>query len=320
MNPNDATLREKANEFLLYKQSIGYQYKNIAHYLMRYVLYAEGISKDVRVPEKSSVKSFLDDLSTMPGALHNATAVLREFSRYLYSVGMNNAYIIPAKRMPTLRAEPPYFFRQQEIEAFFQACDRVKPNNTFPGRELVIPALFRILYCCGLRCKEVRIIACENVHLEENYLDILQSKGSKSRRIFISQELVTYLKEYNDAIGSIFPNRIYFFPHTSLTSYKDGIVCSNFKRLWNVAFPGFPKDTRIRAYDFRHHFALTNLNRWAKEGLDVNAMLPYLMRYMGHQTLKSTLYYFHFVPEFFPTYREISASTEDILPEVSYEE
>lgn len=50
--------------------------------------------------------------------------------------------------------------------------------------------------------------------------------------------------------------------------------------------------------------------------MDVNVMLPYLMRYMGHQTVTETLYYFHFVPEFFPTFREIAKPLENIIPEV----
>jgi len=49
-------------------------------------------------------------------------------------------------------------------------------------------------------------------------------------------------------------------------------------------------------------------------------LLPYLMRYMGHQTVTETLYYFHFVPEFFPTYRDMAGNLDDIIPEVSYEE
>lgn len=28
----------------------------------------------------------------------------------------------------------------------------------------------------------------------------------------------------------------------------------------------------IRAYDFRHHFAYANMNRWLKEGKDVNTV------------------------------------------------
>ena len=77
---------------------------------------------------------------------------------------------------------------------------------------------------------------------------------------------------------------------------------------------------RPRAYDFRHHFAWTNLNKWAVEGLDVNAMIPYLMRYMGHQSVKETLYYFRFVPEFFHTNKSMSESLEELLPEVTDEE
>lgn len=71
---------------------------------------------------------------------------------------------------------------------------------------------------------------------------------------------------------------------------------------------------------FRHHFAWANLNRWAADGLDLNVMLAYLMRYMGHQSVSGTLYYFRFVPEFFPVFREMTENLEDILPEVPDEE
>lgn len=77
----------------------------------------------------------------------------------------------------------------------------------------------------------------------------------------------------------------------------------------------------LKGLDFlSHHFAWSNLNRWAAEGLDLNVMLPYLMRYMGHQSVSGTLYYFHFVPEFFPTYKSMTDALEDVIPEVSYEE
>jgi len=86
------------------------------------------------------------------------------------------------------------------------------------------------------------------------------------------------------------------------------------------AFPDFTISSRPRAYDFRHHFVWANLNRWARDGIDLNVMLPYLMRYMGHQQIKSTLYYFRFVPDFFPIFADLSKPLESILPEVPYEE
>jgi integrase len=90
--------------------------------------------------------------------------------------------------------------------------------------------------------------------------------------------------------------------------------------MWMLAFPTFTLKSRPRAYDFRHHFVWANLNRWATEGIDVNVMLPYLTRYMGHQNVSSSLYYFRFVPEFFPTFSEMAKSLESILPEVPDEE
>ena len=69
-----------------------------------------------------------------------------------------------------------------------------------------------------------------------------------------------------------------------------------FKSIWKVAYPGFSGSKHPRIYDFRHYFAWTTINGWVREGKDVNAMLPYLMRYMGHNCIKHTLYYFRFVP------------------------
>jgi len=94
----------------------------------------------------------------------------------------------------------------------------------------------------------------------------------------------------------------------------------NFKRIWNQALPEkADSGIRVRAYDFRHHLAYVNLNRWAREGKDVTAMLPYLMRYMGHSSIRRTLYYFHLVPDFYGTLLEKSLPLEDLIPEVPYE-
>ena len=47
-----------------------------------------------------------------------------------------------------------------------------------------------------------------------------------------------------------------------------------------------------------------------------NAMLPYLMRYMGHSSLESTYYYIHLIPDYFSQYRMLTASSADVIPEV----
>ena len=310
-----------AEDFILHKRNLGYGYgKSAVYYVARYVKYAEALSPNISIPDKGTVQSFMKTLSGSPGSLYNAVAHLREFANYLSMMGAKDAYVIPPKSTPSLDPDPPYFFTESEIEQFFAACDAVRPHERYPGRELVCPALFRLLHCCGLRCMEARALLCANVRLDEGYLDIIQSKGPKSRRIFISGELADYLSAYDKAIGGIIPGRKYFFPHGSDGCYGSVFVSNNFKKFWKQAFPGFALTNRPRAYDFRHHFVWANMNSWAQEGMDLNSMLLYLARYMGHAHIRSTLYYFRFVPEFFPTYSSMAQALESILPEVGHEE
>lgn len=318
---NNKTIDVMVKEFLAYKRGIGYQYLTAERYLNGFVKYMKNKTPEAALPDKNSILGYLDTKKQVSGSLYGTIAVIREFSRYLINQDYEEIYVIPPKRSPKLCPEPPYFFTQEEIKQLFQVCDSIKAHPSFKGRHLVLPTLFRLLYCCGLRCKEARMLLCTDVHLENGYFDIIQSKGPKSRRIFISDELINYLSEYECQIKMMFPNRTYFFAHTVSKHYDSGFVTGNFRRIWKKTYPDFKeKFTRPRAYDFRHHFVWANLNSWAKERKDVNAMIPYLAKYMGHQHLSSTLYYFHFVPEFFSTYIEISKNLEYILPEVLDEE
>jgi integrase len=316
MGVNRRRKKEILDEFISYKNSLGYSYVTHEAYLRRYMVYEESQNPD-GLMSKICVTEYLSSLSGSPGSLYGTVNVLREFSKYLSAHGYQDVYMIPPKTVKLPTPAPPYFFNSEEVERFFTAVDSIKPHPNYKGRELIVPAIFRLLYCCGIRCKEARDLKSSNVCLDNKYIDILQSKGPKSRRIFIGNELAEYLSAYDCKIAILYPERKYFFP----AYHKDKQLgsCSiigNFHHFWDKAFPGFSAETYPRAYDFRHHLAWANINKWATNGLDVNAMLPYLMRYMGHQSVKQTLYYFHFVPEFFQTYSEIAQISDDIIPEV----
>lgn len=183
-----------------------------------------------------------------------------------------------------------------------------------------MPVLFRFLYCCGVRTCEARLLLVEDVGLEKGYVDILKSKGLKDRRLYLPQDLLELFRIYNTKISEYFPFRKYFFPSTFQDCYSAGMISRNFNLAWNAACLRTDSGKQPRAYDMRHHFAFANVNRWVKEGKNANAMLPYLMRYMGHSSLESTFYYIHLVPEFFGTYTEKTKQLESILPEVGYGE
>lgn len=319
MNDSSTVLEQLVEQFLVYKRALGIQYETGEYYLRTFLTYANSNNPTARVPDRELVTGWLARAARTPGSLHNMVCIIREFSRYLYMSGYDKVFILPPNRGPKLDPHLPYFFTMTENNIFFNCCDKTPKRGEWPGRELVIPAIFRLLYCCGTRCTEARILLCQNVCLEGKYIDIKASKGC-NRRIFISDELTVVLKRYDERISHIIPDRVYFFPRNQFDPFNVGFITANFNRIWKVAFPDFHSPIKPRAYDFRHHFAYANLNRWAEQGKDVNVMLAFLMRYMGHTSIQSTLYYFHFVPEYFRAFAHKARALEFLVPEVPNEE
>ena len=309
------------NEFIEYKTKNGYAYATAGYHLQKYLVFSAKHSPSESIPSRETIQAFLNEYGDTPGNLYNIAAVLRELSRYLIGIGYPSAYIIPPGKISLPAPVRPYLFTYGEIEAFFATCDRLPYNCHVYKRHIVLPAMYRLHYCCGLRCKETRTLKIRNVHLDSNYIDILQSKGPKSRRVFISQELSDYLRAYDTKINQVFPDRAYFFPARNDAPYGAGAFQKNFLKIWYTAFPEKEHDgVSVRAYDFRHHLAYANMNRWLKEGKDINANLPYLMKYMGHQDIENTLYYFHLVPDIYGEVMKKASLFEGLLPEVTRDE
>ena len=244
---------------------------------------------------------------------------IRELGKYMQSYGVSDAFVLPSCMHRKIDRYVPHFFTSFEITAFFSACDNLKVHAGMHARHLVLPVFFRSLYCCGLRTCEARTLRVENVDLKHGVIDVIKSKGHRSRRIPISQDLLVLFKTYDKRVAKIYPGRIYFFPTTKSGCYKGKSISPIFRKIWEAAGLTQGCGSRPRAYDFRHHFALTNLNRWITADADVNSKLPYLTKYMGHSCLESTAYYLHLVPEFFPTFSKKVKITEAVLPEVGYD-
>ena len=311
-----SNLADKLDDFIAYKNALGISYNTSRVYLRELDKYnfehGNHASLTKEMTEGWAVwhtgKTESQDRSWIPP--------IREFGRYLRSMGDDGAYILDGRfSIQHYRAEV-YLMTDDEIRTFFKECDSFVLKAKIPGRPYVYPALYRFLYCCGVRCAEARKLKCSDVHLEEGYVDILHTKSHRDRRLYLSDELVTYLRKYDSAISMCFPDREYFFPGGHGGICSPCALAANFRNIWVSA--GLKREGKVkpRAYDFRHHFACANIMRWSVEGKDVHAMLPYLMRYMGHASLESTYYYIHLIPDYFPQYSALAASTEDLIPEV----
>lgn len=212
-----------------------------------------------------------------------------------------------------------YLMNENEVKAFFNKCDEMAQSSRKIVNKYVLPALYRFMYCCGVRSCEARKLKCSEVHFKEKYIDVILSKRHKDRRLFLSEEITNYLHDYDKHMAEYFPNREYFFPNSMGNICHPSVISINFRKIWVAANLDYSGKIKPRAYDFRHYFACANLIRWSKEGRNINSMLPYLMTYMGHASIESTYYYIHLLPDFFPQYKFLTSVSESLIPEIENE-
>lgn len=245
---------------------------------------------------------------------------IREFARYLNCIG-EEAYLIPANLAKKGTPAAPHIYTEAEILAIWDVLEHLPVKKNFPVRHLVIPALVKLLYCCGLRPSEARKLLRKDVDLDKGRLNIIESKTHKSRIVMMADDVTAMLREYDAAVSAIMPERTLFFPDSHDRIYtKEWLDKTMRLTLKKAGIQSYGKQNP-RPYDFRHTFATHRLYLWMREGKDLNTMLPYLSVYMGHAQLSDTCYYIHLVPGLFEEMTGFNDSTSNnLIPEVDEDE
>lgn len=305
-------LQNLALDYYKYKRASGLLFERGEYWINRYLTFQVEKYPDCVLPCKDSVEAFE---SSITGRDNTGLSYLKEFCKYLHILG-HDVYI-PKTRFFNIEHEPPYIISDHEGDTFFYTLDNLENVNSlqWTGKGIILPAFFRMMWCIGTRTKETRTLLCTDINLDKRYVDIINAKGQKDRRIFLSVELQNYFEKYDSEISVIRPNRKYFFPGgTDEFPVSAASILKNFKSVWYKAFPDFDRDTHVNPYDFRHHFVYANINRWLRDGKDVNVMIYYLMQVTGHKSVDELLYYFHLVPEIYETIKVLAKDLDAVYP------
>ena len=253
-------------------------------------------------------------------SFRNRVVPIREFARYLISTG-ECAHVVPPNLIPRDTNYVPYIYSEQEITAFWNVLDGIKPRKSHPIEHLVLPLVFRLIYCCGLRPSEPLNLRMEDVDLAKGKLYIMESKGHKDRVVMMADDMAELLRQYIVEASIVMRDMKYFFPNGQGVANTAGWLRRRFQKAWGETGINHAGKNRPRVYDFRHTFATHRLYRWMKEGKDITAMIPYLSAYMGHALLSATCYYIHLVPGQLEQMSDFDFSrSEALLPEVCNDE
>jgi integrase/recombinase XerD len=303
-------------KFLQEKHTCGYDYHEPTR-ILRHLdnfLVQEGLTT-YELPSSIARKWLAKKAHESARTHRQRITVTRQFSRFLLRLGYS-AYVPDS----TLAARNPSTFvprmlTDEEVRKFFQAVDSLEPTARSPLRHLIIPEVFRLLFGCGFRVREVLKLRVRDIDLQQGIITVRQGKFRKDRLVPPAFSLVNRLRKYAAHFENRPPDAI-FFPGPGGRPYSLRTVYGLFRQLLlQCGIPHAGRGKGPRIHDARHLFAVRALRRWYRDGEDLDAKLPLLATYLGHQHLSGTQYYLHLTAELFP---EIAARADaafgDVIP------
>lgn len=224
----------------------------------------------------------------------NRARVARGFARHLLLTG-EDAYVMPPTFYPPKKPELPIILNDAEIRRFFEAADCYPHSDRSPLREYTVPVILRLMYACGMRPGEARQLRCVDFNYKDSTIYIAKGKHNKDRCLPVSSKVMEMCKRYDRIAETVIPDRTYFFQSRG-SAYKAHWLGAVFKTCWTMSGNDIGRGY-CSPYALRHNFATQTLMRWVEEGKDLDAMIPYLSAYMGHDSFRATYYYIHLLPD-----------------------
>jgi len=303
-------------QFVEEKRACGYRYYEQARLLARFdrALADESVTAST-LPRAAMQRWLTKQPHESPGTHQHRISIARQFTQFMCRLGLP-ADVPP--RWPMTRETQifvPYIFTRSEIAALLDRIDQLPPTPKSPDRHLIMPEIFRLLYGCGFRVNEVLQLRIADVDLDRGVLTVRDGKFGKDRLVPPHITLVQRLRRYANLLGKR-PDKAFFFQSRQGEPYRSNAIYLVFRKaLFQLGIPHRGKSQGPRVHDLRHCFAVHTLLRWHEEGADLNARLPILATYLGHQTLKGTQRYLHFTAELFPEINQrVNAAFGDVIP------
>ena len=274
------------SNFLQYKRFLGYKYKTDEVVIKEIVKYLE--NNNINIITKEIVEDYARINSNLsPNTIARNMGVFREFCKYL-KLQKVEAYQIP-NGIYTRNTNNyiPYIFSKNEMKNIYNNLNSVLNSPRYNYyRKTIYPLIIKILYQTGMRIGEVLSLKINDYDIENGILYIKDPKNNMERLICLPKNIIVELNNYISKFNYLFNenNAIFNAKSAAIEKYFYKVLKEvNINRT----------DTGPRLHDLRHTFVVHRIEKYTKEQVDFNVMLPVLQAHLGHQSLSSLTYYFH---------------------------
>jgi integrase/recombinase XerD len=234
-----------------------------------------------------------------PSGAARRLSMARGFLRYLQALVPETEVPVPGL-LPTPRRPTPFLFTPTQITALLGAAHTSRPRGSL--RPHTLSTLLGVLASTGLRVGEAIRLQIEHVHLdlEPPQLHVLETKFHKSRLVPLHPSTAERLRHYQAQRAHLHDDGLSdaFFVSERGQPMQHRARHDWFARLCRrVAIMPTHGGRAPCLTSLRHTFAVTRMQRWYQQGLDVQALLPHLSVYLGHVHPQESYWYLTAVPE-----------------------
>lgn len=306
-------------KFIAEKQSMGFKYITQSYLMQQFDAYwAEKEYTSIHLTPEFLDGWIIKQDSEGKAHLFSRVSVIREFSRYLNGVGIES-YIPPHN---VRRTRPlTHILCDKKARELFQQIDAYTPkiqNRANIRLSHEYPVLFRLIYSCGLRKAEACDLTIKQLDLAKGTLTLYGVKGNKDRIVYLADDMRQLCVGYLNKLHQDYEySGAYVFPGTKTTDHvPHATVCRVFNKCWKQTSFAATCDVVPTVHSLRHTYVVKRINLWMQQGLNMNVMMPYLSRQLGHKGIDETYYYYHYVEESARVIAEKDLLGKKVIPEV----
>ena len=300
---NNNKISCQIEDYISYKQSLGYLIKVESQELRRFATYTRNIDYNGSLTVDLAMKWSSLNKRYSRWYMSRRLETIHTFAVYISTfdvdaqVPQNGVFGRCHGRVK------PYIYTENEIKLLMNETDKLfSPDGT---RSLTVRTTLGLLWATGLRVSELTLLKDSDINFENKYIFIQNSKFKKDRLIPLHPSVIEKLKYYQAFISNKYGKHQvddYFF----VTSYGHHFNTRSFEYAFQLIRPCIYNTKRIfsrnpRLYDLRHTFACRAIQNWMKIDGDLNQKIHLLSTYMGHVKPADTYWYLSATPTLLAT-------------------
>lgn len=301
----ESFMAPQLEEFLAYRESLGYatrSYRSYLHIFDRYV-------KEKKAEWDSLCPGFF--LEMRANLTMEARSVNRIIStaRVLFQFLLRREYVgeNPLKDIPLLKENTivPFIFSPEQIDQLLEAiCRRLRKTKGHFLHDLALYTAVVVLARCGMRISEPLRLLPHHYRGDDKTIYIEKTKFKKDRLIPVPKAAIREIENYLSVRESLLAHDEN--PYLLAGRKQKPLTGEQVRYLFRKAVKDIGLDqprkvigtmnfSQPTVHSLRHSFAVNTLKEIKERGKSPQHALPVLAAYMGHSEYKHTTVYLKFL-------------------------